>query len=311
MSNELMRQQGQIILAKLETVYGEYSTPTGANVMLVSNPDIKPIFDKDERNNIVGHLGNQGAITVGQRIEVSFDVELAGSGTAGDKPAFDPLLQASGHAAILDVGKVDYTPIDVGFKSVSLVWRNDGVEHRVTGARGSVTFELTPGKRGMMKYKFIGKYADPTADVSPLTGIDYSPFKMPVGISFDTASFNFFGSAVKMQSLTFDPGIAVEYSNLIGVESVDITNRKGKMDTQFRVTQSEYVANIVAAKNNATGAASFTLGDQPGHTFELNVPNLQIADTPTLSWDKELAHLSISSAIVPLSRNSDYVLSFQ
>ena len=46
-----------------------------------------------------------------QRVEVTFEVEMAGSGTAGTAPAFGPLLKACGNSeTIVTDTSVTYAP---------------------------------------------------------------------------------------------------------------------------------------------------------------------------------------------------------
>jgi hypothetical protein len=49
-----------------------------------------------ERNLVRGFFGNFDALPTIKKVKVSFEVEYAGSGTAGTAPAWDGLLQACG-----------------------------------------------------------------------------------------------------------------------------------------------------------------------------------------------------------------------
>ena len=80
-----LRTSQRLLLAKAETTYGTDSTPTGtANAILVRNLEITPIqADAVERELIRGYMGNFEVLLANQRVEVTFDVEMAASGTAG------------------------------------------------------------------------------------------------------------------------------------------------------------------------------------------------------------------------------------
>ncbi len=84
------------ILAKIETTYGVDPTPTGgANAILMSNITVSPMeMNLAQRNNIKAYLGNNPSVLAAIYAKVSFDVEVAGSGTAGTAPGYGPLLRA-------------------------------------------------------------------------------------------------------------------------------------------------------------------------------------------------------------------------
>ncbi|HYD79843.1 MAG TPA: hypothetical protein VEC06_08540 [Paucimonas sp.] len=91
-----LRTRKRSILSKIEAIYGTDPTPTGsANAIRVMNLDINPL--KSElvpRESIKPYFGNDEQVLAACYCEVSFEVEVAGSGTAGTAPAVGPLLRA-------------------------------------------------------------------------------------------------------------------------------------------------------------------------------------------------------------------------
>jgi hypothetical protein len=74
----------RLILAKIESTYGTDSTPGGTEAILVRNLEITPLqADVVTRDLIRPYLGNFEQILANQRVEITFEVELAGSGAAG------------------------------------------------------------------------------------------------------------------------------------------------------------------------------------------------------------------------------------
>ena len=99
---------------KAETTYGTDSTPTGtANAILVRNLEITPIqADAVERELIRGYMGNFEVLLANQRVEVTFDVEMAASGTAGTAPKWGPIMKACGNSeTVVANTRVTYAPI--------------------------------------------------------------------------------------------------------------------------------------------------------------------------------------------------------
>lgn len=313
MGTAYLSEQSQLILLKPETTYGTDSTPDGSNAIMVSNINVKPEFDKAERNNITGFMGAQGAVTVGQRVTVDFEVELVGSGAAGTAPAFSPILLAAGMAETVTAAtSVEYTPVGGDFDSVTVYWRSGAVQHAVLGVRGNVGFALSTGGIPMLKFTGIGLYTTPISNAPSVTGVDFSTAQTPVGVYKDTVTeFSLFSIALEMKSLDMDAGNDVQYSNLVNAESVDIVGRNGSISAGFRITEDQYVSFMDKGQNDAQGSMSYKLGSEAGRILEIAVPKVQIKTSPSVSWDQGLAHMSVDAAIVPETANSDFTLTFK
>ncbi len=98
--------RNKALLAKLETTYGEDSGPTGAlNAILASNVTLRPMEGQQvTRENDRGFLGARPSTWANLQISLEFDVEAAGSGTAGTPPAYAVLLEGCGFAETLLTG---------------------------------------------------------------------------------------------------------------------------------------------------------------------------------------------------------------
>jgi hypothetical protein len=84
------------ILSKIESTYGVDPSPVaGTDAILMSNLTVSPMeMTLAQRNNIKAYMGNNPSVLAAIYAKVGFDVEVAGSGTAGTVPAFDELLRA-------------------------------------------------------------------------------------------------------------------------------------------------------------------------------------------------------------------------
>ena len=89
------------ILAKIETTYGQDPMPSGQlDALLMSNLSVSPMeMTLAQRQNVKAYMGNNPNVLAAIYAKVSFDIEVAGSGTAGVAPAYDELLRACGLAA--------------------------------------------------------------------------------------------------------------------------------------------------------------------------------------------------------------------
>ena len=108
----------RLLLAKTEATYGTDPVPTGAaNAILVRNLEIVPLqSDIVQRELIRPYLGNYEQLLAQTRVQVTFEVELAGSGTAGTAPAYGPVLKACGLSETLVTStSATYAPVSTTF----------------------------------------------------------------------------------------------------------------------------------------------------------------------------------------------------
>ena len=136
MASVLTRRR--LILAKIESVYGTDPTPTGAsNAILVRNLEIQPLVAETVNRDLVRpYMGQADQLLARERVEVSFEVELAGSGAAGTAPAYGPILKACGLSETLVTStSATYAPVSSSFSSVTIYYHEDGIRHKLTGCR--------------------------------------------------------------------------------------------------------------------------------------------------------------------------------
>ena len=132
------------ILAKAESSYGSDPTPTGsANYVQVIDLNIEPVVsDEVSRDLIRPYMGNYEVLLANTRVNVTFDVEMSGSGSAGTAPKYGAILKACALSETISGGNtVTYAPVTTPSDSVTLFVNYDGVRHKVTGARG--TFSMS------------------------------------------------------------------------------------------------------------------------------------------------------------------------
>ena len=166
-----MLKNKAVILAKVETVYGTDSVPTGAlNAILCGDLDYDVIDVKVERNNIKPNFGAQRFVAIGEGQKLSFSVELKGSGVAGTAPEIGPLLRACAFTQTIQAAvSVTYAPNSSSTgEALTLYYYLDGLLHKITGCRGS--FSLADAKVNQyakLKFEFTGLYAGPATVVLP------------------------------------------------------------------------------------------------------------------------------------------------
>ena len=164
MATTAMRKKNQLLCAKLETTYDTDSVPTVAlDSLLAIDPKIKEIVEPVRRPANVASLSRTYSVAGTRSAEVSFKMEVKGSGSINTAPRIGCLLRACGFAATVVSGtSITYLPLSSGFESVTLYVFIDGRRHVVTGARGDVKITCEAGQMAMAEFTFKGRYATPT-----------------------------------------------------------------------------------------------------------------------------------------------------
>jgi len=245
----------RLLLAKIESTYGTDPTPAATDAVMVSALEVQPLqLELKDRELILGYLGNTEMV-VGQRlVSVSFDVEIAGSGTAGTAPKWSALMQACGFSeTIVSVTSVTYAPISSAFKGVTLYFFADGVRHKVTGCRGTWSMALETGEIPKISFSFTGIFNAPTDETQPSP--TFSNQADPVVVnSANTATLQVHGYAACLSAFSLDLANETPFRQLAGcTQQVMITDRKPEGEVTIE-------APTIAAKNFFSSASTQTAG---------------------------------------------------
>jgi hypothetical protein len=173
-----------VLMAKIEGTYGTDSVPVGAtDAVLARNIIPRPLQTEFvDRELVRPYLGNSERLPAARFVELEFEVEVASSGALGTAPAYGALLRACGFAQTINAGvSVVYAPVSGSFESVSIYHNQDGVRHRLLGARGTVRFVFNVRQIPVMRFRFIGLYV--AVDDSALPVPTYTPWRTPVPVN--------------------------------------------------------------------------------------------------------------------------------
>jgi hypothetical protein len=297
------------VLAKIETVYGTDSVPTGAaNAMLVRNVQINPLsVEAQSRDLQRPFLGNSEDIVGAFYGSMSFEVEASGAGAAGTAPKYGVLLRGCGLAQVISAGvSVTYTPVSSAFESLSMYFNLDGVLHKFTGVRGSVSFRGTNREATLWSFAFTGLF-QPVVDV-PLPTVDYTGFIRPLALNTaNTPTFALHGVSganAVLRSISIDLANQVNYRNLVNSELVQILDRKpvGTIEMEATNMATKNWWNVV--RDSTTGAMQLVHGTVAGNIVEITAPAVQIT-APTYSDFEGAAMMSGGLKLQPTSAGND------
>ena len=271
----------KLLLAKIEAAYGSDIVPDGTNAILVRNLEVVPLqSDIVQRELIRPYLGNYEQLLANTRVQVTFEVELAGSGTAGTPPAYGPILRSCALSEILGASTVTYQPESElsGFESTTLYFFIDGIRHIITGARGTFTLNGTVGAIPTIQFTMTGIFNTPTDEALavPTYANQATPLIFKNG---NTTSFSAFSYSGALQSIDFNIANEIIYRELIGgTKEVIITDRKPGGTLQIEAVLLATKNYFTVSTGSTTGSITFQHGTATGNIATLTMAQSDLAD---------------------------------
>ncbi len=277
MARPLLTQK-YLLLAKIEAAYGVDPVPTAAdNAILVENLKCNPKPDVVKRDKVaLPDLSLLPHLIGKVSAEVSFDVELRGSGDGnGDVPPdLGVLLRACsmGEAILAGPGgSVTYAPVSDNQESITIYAFHDGQLQKFTGCMGDWKLAGQVGQPAKFSFTFSGKWAgavDQAMDAPTYQNLHpplclggifaYGGWSPPIS-KFDLALKN------KVQERT-------DFQEDVGIKGFLITERapEGGLDPEAALLADRDVwANLIAANE---AALSLAMGSTPGNQVAISCP---------------------------------------
>ena len=297
----------RLILIETESSYGTDPTPDGADAVLVRDLNITPQqSDVVSRDLIRPYLGASEQLLANTRVECTFSVELAGSGTAGTAPQYGKALQACGLSETVAAGtSVTYAPVSASFGSVTIHYNIDGVRHKVTGCRGTFVINTNVGEIPTIDFTFTGIYNAP--DDSALPSVTYANQATPLVFkNGNTDTFELLSYAGCLQSVTFDVGNTLVYRELIGcTKEVLMTDRSSNGTVVLEAVTIATKDYFTAALTDSTlGNLTFQHGTTAGNIVDFASTRIDVGDVSYSDQDG-IAMLNIPYTAIPSTSGND------
>jgi hypothetical protein len=232
-------------------------------------------------------------------------VELTGSGAAGTYPAYGILIEACGfNVATVAATSVTYTPLSATFPSATLYYFNDGIRHKLTGARGSFSLTAEVGQIPTLSFTFMGIYNAP-GDVTP-PSTTYNDQADPVIFKAgNTSGFQLFSYAGCLQSVNMDLANEMVYRELINcAKQVMITNRAPNGTVVIEapnIADHDYFADAIGSD---TGNLIFQHGQTAGNIVTFSSPQTDLG-SPTYSDQDGVQMLNLPFIATPTDAGND------
>jgi hypothetical protein len=264
-----------VLLVKAETTFGTDPTPSETlNSIIVSDAEIKENIEAVERNAHWAYLGTIPSLKGMQTAEVTFKVDLYGSGSMNTAPRVGALLKACGLAETVNSGSnVTYQPTSSSIGSCTIYFWKDGRRYIVTGCRGDMKVTFDAGKFATAEFTMSGAYSAPAVVANPTCTYESTAKTPPVCLS---ANFTYNAKTTlitKSVELALGNTLAkkVSLSAASGVTGFEITERKSTV-TIDPECQVETSYTFRSDQLTTTRALSVVATRASGNIITLNVP---------------------------------------
>lgn len=273
------------LLAKIESPYATDANPDGTDAVLIRNLTVTPIeADVVSRDLIRPYLGNYDQLLAQTRVTMSFEVEMAGSGTAGTAPRFDSLLRACGMSVTTTAAAITGTATAGSAGSITLegtasATNNvyNGMVISLTGGTGSGSVGVIVAYNGTTKVATVQKStAAFTPDATSVYSIGANVGYRPVSSSFESATIYVYVGGDVLHKVTgcrgsFSLNASVNEIPTINFEMTGIYNEP----TTTSLASSTYTNQATPVIFKADSASAFTFLDFSGclQSLTFNIAN--------------------------------------
>ena len=313
----------QIVLAKVETVYGTDAVPVPAtDAQIIYDWEPTPMIYEDDRRRIDrGFAGRRPKIKTRPRQGHNFKFELAGSGTNNVATRWGgTFLRGAMFGAPVVNGTTDVSyPLEtIGDGSSFTFYGHKGdsatgtVRMRASGIRGNVLFKFTEGDFPYGQVTSVGLLSnlpDGTAIGAPT--LPTSP--APVEVNSVNTTFSLGGFALLLRDIEFDMGMKTAFRSLVGQRAVvfdaaEDGDRRSAGGTLVAELPDPAVKNYFSEVANRTNLAlSLVHGLTAGNIIDISSSVVQL-DEPRFSVEQNRLMMTCGFDLIPSAAGNELTL---
>lgn len=258
--------------------YGDDAVAAGTPLpILTSNLKITPIEgDTQDRPLDDGVLGNKPVSMIGTHVKATGYIEVAGAGTDTAEPAYHPVLVAAGYESTVGADSVTYSKATPGTeKDVTFYLYLDGVIHKITGARATITTTITVNEIPRREFEITGLYAGHAANAT-IPAADFSAFQKPAKVGAVQTTFELDSVEYKMLDFTLSDNVQVTYDENTVDERVYITDYNGEGSFVIEAPAQGDFDPIALALAETLLPLALTHGIDEGNTETISIAEVQL-----------------------------------
>ena len=201
---------------------------------------------------------------------------------------------------------VGYRPVSSSFSSATIYYNNDGILHKITGARGTFTITGTVGEIPTIEFTMMGIYNAPTDTAAPTA--TYSDQADPLIFKADnTSAFAVYGYAGCLMEFSFDIANETLYRELVGcTKEVIITTRAAEGEMKIEAPTIAQYDFFTAALASTTGAVTLMQGTTAGNRVTIVLPSISLAN-PAYEDEDGIQMLGLPYVAIPTTIGNDEI----
>jgi hypothetical protein len=216
--------------------------------------------------------------------------------------------------------RAEYKPITNGQESASLYVYDSGVLHKLLGARGAAAISLTLGQLPKISYAFVALDGGETA--STPAGVSFADFELPevvkdqstgdltLGATYTAtpgAPALVGGTTYPSMGIEIDTGVRAEFIDLLGSQTVEITDRQVKGKIKLDATAAQEIAFYTSIRAGTVQSVGLIHGSVVGRRFGVFGPRGQI-NMPSLDEIKGKRLIGLDLVFPPDAGNDELTL---
>jgi len=307
----VLKTKKTLLAAKKESSYASAATLAGTDAVLATEVSIEPVAATVlDRNTIDGKFGSRPFIQTNTHVSLTATIEATPSGTAGQSPDYKDLLLGCGLVESSTASQNVFAP-ETNLEtadSLTIGVYIDGSLHKLTGARGSFTYQIEAADTPKFVFNFLGLYNAPTA--TAILTPTYAQLAPVVANSTNTTAFQLHSYAGSLQSFSFEQNNNLYYSELVGSsKTVRITDRasSGSVSLESVGLGTKNFYEIV--NSTATGNLTHQHGQTAGNKITFTASTTQL-ETIAQGDNEGYQMLDIGYRALPNSGNDEFELKF-
>tara|TARA_Y100001973_G_scaffold15349_1_gene22255 strand:- start:2233 stop:3165 length:933 start_codon:yes stop_codon:yes gene_type:complete len=307
----VLRWSQMVLAAKKESSYASEATLAGTDSVLCTDVSLEPIVSTAlDRETIDGKFGSRPFVQTNTHVSLTATVEATASGTAGTSPDYKDLLLGCGLIETSTASQNVFAP-ETNLEtadSLTIGLYIDGSLHKLTGARGSVSYQVNAGDTPKFVFTYLGLYNAPTA--ATLLSPTYAQEDPLVANSTNTTAFQLHSYAGALNSFTFDQNNDLYYSELIGsTKTIRIRNRASSGTVSIESVGLGTKNYYELTNSTGTGNLTHQHGQTAGSKITFTAGKTQL-ETIGQGDNEGYQMLDIGYRALPDSGNDEFELKF-